>query len=233
MGETRGFSRRVWCLGGYAAVVFSSSSVLSGFIPFAYRPYPTERSRSYLQCEGGLVLAAACFAASLRPTTNHRCSPCRSSPRLVAQSQASGWSVAFGMTSVMLFAAGMVAGLHDALEFPAWSLSVECAFYALFPWLARLRSRAAPTGRCRRKLRSHRADRCLPRRALVACWACLGRCRRAIGGELSAFPILYLPLFIFGMALARLYLFGRVLSPRLHAARCLGIRRRPDRADLW
>jgi peptidoglycan/LPS O-acetylase OafA/YrhL len=39
---------------------------------------------------------------------------------------------------------------------------------------------------------------------------------------LSSFPILYLPLFIFGMALARLYLFGRVLSPRLHAA-MLGI----------
>ena len=38
----------------------------------------------------------------------------------------------------------------------------------------------------------------------------------------SLFPLLYLPLFVFGMALARLYLFGQARSPRLHAA-MLGI----------
>jgi peptidoglycan/LPS O-acetylase OafA/YrhL len=40
--------------------------------------------------------------------------------------------------------------------------------------------------------------------------------------EPTFFPLLHLPLFVFGMALARLYLSGWSLSPRLHAA-MLGI----------
>jgi peptidoglycan/LPS O-acetylase OafA/YrhL len=80
------------------------------------------------------------------------------------------------LTTLRFFAAAQVVAFHVAQTTPGWersvgSLSVECLFYALFPWLA-----------------------------------------------LSVFPILYLPLFIFGMALARLYLFGRVLSPKVHAA---------------
>ncbi len=98
---------------------------------------------------------------------------------------------------------------------PAWSLSVEFFFYAIFPVLACLVSR-------------------LPRGlffalafALVVATA-VARATMQTSLEFPAdpvaranfegyFPIFHLPQFIFGMALARVYLFGPIISARLHA----------------
>lgn len=99
---------------------------------------------------------------------------------------------------------------------PAWSLSVEFFFYAIFPVLARLTNR-------------------LPRDsllvfafALVVVMA-LGRAAmpspQAFGTNADAwrnfqayFPLFHLPQFILGMALGRRFLFGPAVAPRLHAA---------------
>jgi peptidoglycan/LPS O-acetylase OafA/YrhL len=96
-------------------------------------------------------------------------------------------------------------------------LSVECLFYALFPWLVRTLARwpavAVLVGSYGLIVltNAYRAE-------LLWRTGLMGTAPQGDWLVLSSFPILYLPLFIFGMALARLYLFGRVLAPRLHAA---------------
>lgn len=198
--------------GGYAAVIFFF--VLSGFI-LAY-VHTGERERSACNVKAGKFwrlrfarIAPAYYLGLLLALPILI--------QVVAQSQASGWSAAFGMVSVVLFVQGGWPAYTAFWNFPAWSLSVECLFYALFPWLA------------------HTLARWPAMMVLVGSYAlivlrndfqgellwCAGLMGTPPQGDwlvLSAFPILYLPLFIFGMALARLYLFGRVLSPRLHAA---------------
>jgi peptidoglycan/LPS O-acetylase OafA/YrhL len=97
---------------------------------------------------------------------------------------------------------------------PAWSLSVEFFFYAIFPALACLTSR-------------------LPRGlflvlafALVVATA-VARATMQTSLEFATdpvarsnfelyFPIFHLPQFIFGIALGRVYLFGPIISARLH-----------------
>jgi peptidoglycan/LPS O-acetylase OafA/YrhL len=202
--------------GGYAAVIFFF--VLSGFILAYAHTGESERSACNVKAARfwrlrfariapayylGLLLALPILV------------------QVVAQSQASGWSVAFGMTSVVLFAQAWWPAYTTLWNFPAWSLSVECAFYALFPWLARSLARwpaaAVLVGSYALIVLTDAYRGELLWRAGL-----LGPVPKSDWLVLSAFPILYLPLFIFGMALARLYLFGRVLSPRLHAA-MLGI----------
>lgn len=135
----------------------------------------------------------------------------------VAQSPASSLSIAAGLASVVLFLQAWWPAYVTLWNFPAWSLSVECVFYALFPWLARVVARWPATI------------------VLVASYALIVLASTWHGDLLSLtsmlaqtppdewlmpsfFPLLYLPLFIVGMAMARLFLFGPELSPRLHAA---------------
>lgn len=95
---------------------------------------------------------------------------------------------------------------------PAWSLSVELFFYVLFPVLLRKTS-------------------CLPRgrflvlaSGAVIATAALRAYISSLGVNGSAdwryfiqyFPLFHLPSFVFGMALGRIYLFGREPSPRTH-----------------
>jgi peptidoglycan/LPS O-acetylase OafA/YrhL len=202
--------------GGYAAVIFFF--VLSGFILAYVHTGESERSACNVKAARfwrlrfariapayylGLLLALPILA------------------QVVAQSQAASWSSAFGMVSVLLFMQAWWPAYTAFWNFPSWSVSVECLFYALFPWLARTLARwpavAVLVGSYALivLMNDYRGE--LPWRAGL-----MGRPPQGDWLLLSAFPILYLPLFIFGMALARLYLLGRVLSSRLHAA-MLGI----------
>lgn len=202
--------------GGYAAVLFFF--VLSGFILAYVHTGEGERSGCNVKAPRFWRLRFARIAPAYYlglvlalPILTHT----------LGQSQASGWSAAFGMATVALFVQAWWPAYTTLWNIPAWSLSVECLFYALFPWLARTLARwpavvvlvgsyalIVLTNDYRGELR----------------WrsGLLGPTEKSDWLVLSAFPIVYLPLFTFGMALARLYLLGRVFSPRLHAA-MLGI----------
>lgn len=94
---------------------------------------------------------------------------------------------------------------------------MECLFYALFPSLTRLFARCPAVA----VLVGSYALIVLTnayRGELLWRVGLIGPAPESDWLVLSSFPILFLPLFIFGMALARLHLFGRVLSPGLHAA---------------
>lgn len=88
---------------------------------------------------------------------------------------------------------------------PAWSLSVECFFYALFPCMARALSR-------------------LGRPSLFSAAYALIIASASIRPDLlpprfqNFFPLFHLPYFVFGMALGRQHLFGRSLPVGWHAA---------------
>jgi peptidoglycan/LPS O-acetylase OafA/YrhL len=202
--------------GGYAAVIFFF--VLSGFILAYVHTGESERS-----------------ACNVKATRFWRLRFARIAPayylglllalpiltQVVAQSDGSGWAAALGMASVALFVQAWWPAYTTFWNFPAWSLSVECLFYALFPWLVRTLARwpavAVLVGSYALIVltNAYRAE-------LLWRTGLMGQTPQGDWLVLSSFPILYLPLFVFGMALARPYLFGRVLSSRLHAA-MLGI----------
>jgi peptidoglycan/LPS O-acetylase OafA/YrhL len=198
--------------GGYAAVIFFF--VLSGFILAYVHTGESERSACNVKAARFWRLRFARIAPAYYlglllalPILT----------QVVAQSQASGWSAAFGMATVVLFVQAWWPAYTAFWNFPAWSLSVECLFYALFPWLARRLARWPAMAVLAGSyilivLTNDYRGELLWRAGLM------GTPPQGDWLVLSAFPILYLPLFVFGMALARLYLFGRVLSPSLHAA---------------
>ena len=198
--------------GGHAAVIFFF--VLSGFI-LAYA-HAGESDRAACNVEATRFwrlrfarIAPAYYLALLLALPIVL--------QVVAQSQASGWSIAVGLAAVALFVQAWWPAFTTFWNFPAWSLSVECLFYALFPWLARVLAR-------------------WPATAVLAAAYGLIVLTSAYGPELLSsagvlgqtppdewlvpgfFPVLHLPLFVVGMALARLYMFGPVLSSTLHAA---------------
>ena len=113
------------------------------------------------------------------------------------------WERVAGPILVVLFLQAWWSPLAMIWNYPAWSLSVECLFYALFPWLARASVR-------------------LPRSMLFLIAYCLIVAATAYREEFlslpGAIPLPCLPHFIFGMVLGRQYLFGPTISPRLHAA---------------
>lgn len=122
--------------GGHAAVIFFF--VLSGFILTYAHAGENERAPCNIETPRFWRLrfariAPAYYLAFLLAL------PILS--QVVAQSQASAWSIAAGMASVMLFVQTWWPAYATFWHFPAWSLSVECLFYALFPWLARALAR--------------------------------------------------------------------------------------------
>lgn len=134
---------------------------------------------------------------------------------------ATGWSRFFGPVLVILFLQAWWPRFALLWNFPAWSLSVECLFYMVFPYLARTLAR-------------------VPRIPLFAItYALIVAATTYRAGFLSSpsfvlqeelpnlrfqayFPLLHLPLFVFGMALGRLFLFGPMLSARVQTAMLWG-----------
>jgi peptidoglycan/LPS O-acetylase OafA/YrhL len=121
-----------------------------------------------------------------------------------------------GPALVLVFLQAWWAPVAPIWNFPAWSLSVECLFYALFPWLARVSARWSRTTLfvvCYVLIVAatiYRADFLALRGGIPD-----GRPDLYFQGY---FPLPYLPLFVFGMALGRQYMFGRRLSSRTHTA---------------
>ena len=198
--------------GGYAAVTFFF--MLSGFILAYAHAGKTER-----------------VGCNVKATTFWRLRFARIAPayylallialpiaiQTFAEAEAPVWSRFVGLSSVMLFLQAWWPPYAALWNYPAWSLSVECLFYALFPWLVRASARWSIT-----------ALLATTYVLIVLVTVCQTELL-TVGGLFpetrpehlvlrSFFPILHLPQFVFGMALGRLYLFGPTVSPRLHAA---------------
>lgn len=96
---------------------------------------------------------------------------------------------------------------------PAWSLSVEVFFYALFPALL-----------CRTRMMSHREFLTLAAVAVIASAAARFYLPQSLAVEDSQnwryffhyFPLFHLPSFLFGMALGRIYLFRPAPTERVN-----------------
>ena len=99
-------------------------------------------------------------------------------------------------------------------NFPAWSLSVEFLFYALFPLLAVAATRLS-CGRLLFLALGFVVAMALVRDALLSTYAAAPDPEHTFA---IYFPVLSLPQFILGIALARLFLYGPRLSPRTYKA---------------
>jgi peptidoglycan/LPS O-acetylase OafA/YrhL len=124
----------------------------------------------------------------------------------IADAGALSWSLIVGFSSVLLFLQVWWSPYAMLWNYPAWSLSVECLFYALFPWLMRASARWSVG---------------VLLSTTYALIVLVAICRETQPDPLqfwAFFPLLHLPLFVFGIALGRLYLFGPQISSSLHAA---------------
>ena len=121
-----------------------------------------------------------------------------------------GWARFAGPPMVLLFVQAWWPPLATLWNMPAWSLSVEVLFYALFPMLARGTARLSP-----RLLLSIAAVLVLVttwlRRDFLAPAGLFPEPRADLLWQ-AYFPPLYLPHFLFGMALGRWHLGRRAPS---------------------
>ena len=130
-------------------------------------------------------------------------------PVLAMQLQAGalpGWARLAGPLMVLLFVQAWWPPLATLWNMPAWSLSVEVLFYALFPWLARLTARVPPPTLLAVSALGIVATTWLRREFLSP----EGLFPEPRGDLLvqAYFPPLYLPHFLFGMALGLWHLHG-------------------------
>jgi peptidoglycan/LPS O-acetylase OafA/YrhL len=109
-----------------------------------------------------------------------------------------------GPVLVVSFLQARYPPLSEFWNYPAWSLSVEALFYASFPLLFGIF-----TGwpRWRLFLLAY----------LLVLISTIAR-STLTDGLAQHFPLFHLPLFIFGMALGRQFLFGRAASTGLHVS---------------
>ena len=117
--------------GGYAAVSFFF--VLSGFVLTYAHAGATEQ-------QGGAIDTRRFWVqrfARLGPA--YYLGLLLAAPIAIAYvaSNAQAPAAFIGPVLVLVFLQAWWAPLASVWNFPAWSLSVECLFYALFPWLAR------------------------------------------------------------------------------------------------
>jgi len=143
-------------------------------------------------------------------------------PVLLLQLQAGGlpeWARLAGPAMVLLFVQAWWPPLATLWNMPAWSLSVEVLFYALFPALARLTARVSPLSLLLLSAAGIVATTWL-RREFLSPEGIFPEPRRETLWQ-AYFPPLYLPHFLFGMALGRWHLHvgpGRAARPWLPAA---------------
>jgi peptidoglycan/LPS O-acetylase OafA/YrhL len=198
-----GFLKRL-AAGGYTAVTFFF--ILSGFIMvYAHAgrrevDRPDVRASTFWRLRAARILPAYLFALAIGlPSLIHEESPT--------------WQGIIGPVLVLFLLQAWWPPVVFMWNFPAWSLSVEAAFYALFPWLSSASAR-------------------LPRQWLfVIAYALIlvssvWRAATPVANDISLQPLppFHLPVFIFGMALGRQFLFGPALSPKVHGAMfCLGV----------
>jgi peptidoglycan/LPS O-acetylase OafA/YrhL len=190
--------------GGWAAVAFFF--VLSGFILTYVHSGPTE--------DEGCDVAAPTFwrlrFARIAPV--YYLGLLLALPHVID----TDWSPIGGLVLVVLLLQAWWPPAVTLWNSPAWSLSVECFFYALFPGLARVSARV-PRGTLLLLAYAF---------VVLATWIrsdVLSLPPSYTGDPMvlrfqTCFPLLHLPQFVFGMALGRLFLFGPVRSAARHAA---------------
>jgi peptidoglycan/LPS O-acetylase OafA/YrhL len=120
------------------------------------------------------------------------------------------WEGIVGPLLVLLFLQTWWPPFATIWNYPAWSLSVEALFYALFPWLARTIGR-------------------FPRGVMFPivyllilisydCRVSAVTSANTVMRYLFALPVFHLPMFIFGMILGRQFLFGRQMGNAAYSA---------------
>jgi peptidoglycan/LPS O-acetylase OafA/YrhL len=196
--------------GGYAAVSFFF--VLSGFVLTYAHAGATERQGCNVEARRFWLLRFARLAPA------YYFGLLLASPIIVANiaSNAPVSKAFVGPLLVLVFLQAWWSPLALSWNFPAWSLSVECLFYALFPRLARMSAHWS------------RPMLFVTGYLLIVAATIYRSDFQSLTGKFpegridlyfqAYFPLPYLPLFVFGIALGRQYLFGRTFSPRTHAA---------------
>jgi peptidoglycan/LPS O-acetylase OafA/YrhL len=124
--------------------------------------------------------------------------------------RAEPWEAVAGPLLVLLFLQTWWPPFATIWNYPAWSLSVEALFYALFPWLARA------IERCPRGV-AFAIVYALVVVSYESRIAALGAAD-PVTRTLFALPVFHLPMFMFGMVLGRQFLFGRQVGPAAHGA---------------
>jgi peptidoglycan/LPS O-acetylase OafA/YrhL len=198
--EFDGFIKEL-AIGGYSAVTFFF--ILSGFILTYAHAGPSEvdhpdiKPSTFWRLRFARIVPAYFLGLLL------------GLPLLVdfLQSSAPALEKAVGPVLALFFLQAWWPPVAEIWNYPAWSLSVEAVFYALFPWLSLASARLS-----RRRL-------FLVGYALIAVTTACRAVPPIAGNPLvQHFPLFHLPLFIFGMALGRQFMFGREMSPQSHAA---------------
>lgn len=116
------------------------------------------------------------------------------------------WKFASGLVLVPLFLQSWFPSTYLVWNAPAWSLSVEAFFYALFPFVADLLARVG-----QRTIIVVSLALLLVLAVLCDIWATTAP---ATWEYVRHHPLVHLPAFFFGMVLGRFYLFGFPIPAR-------------------
>jgi peptidoglycan/LPS O-acetylase OafA/YrhL len=204
VGFHEGFGLRIFHL-GYEAVTFFF--ILSGFVLTYAHGRERLNYRAFITARAARILPAYYFALGM------------AAPFVLYRTFVSGQSPAdAGFAAVPVLIQAWIPSAAVAWNMPAWSLSVEAFFYALFPVLCLV------------------AGKLKPMRALGLAFAvvvAVDLVRRFYfqagdGGPLWSnfcgyFPLFHLPQFIFGVALARVFLLPSVSSMDLEGLLIAGV----------
>jgi peptidoglycan/LPS O-acetylase OafA/YrhL len=126
-------------------------------------------------------------------------------------------SLFLGLALVPIFQQAWWPPAATLWNVPAWSLSVEFLFYALFPLLERITARLSRSYFIALAYGLVVAMTML-RFNILSPNAPVGSYVSSVQNFDFFFPLFHIPQFIYGMALGRLYLFGSTFSPKISAS---------------
>jgi peptidoglycan/LPS O-acetylase OafA/YrhL len=204
VGYHDGFGLRIFHLGSQAVTFFF---ILSGFVLTYAHGRERLNYRAFIIARAARILPAYYFALAM------------AAPFVLYRTVVSGQSPAnAGFAAVPVLIQAWIPPVATAWNLPAWSLSVEAFFYALFPALCLVVAKLKPM-------------RALGLAFAVVVAVDLVRLfyfQPENGGTLWAnfcgyFPPFHLPQFIFGVALARVFLASSVSSMDLESLLIAGI----------